>query len=566
MPLTLSRLGRQHVEAIVEKVTHGKALPSEVLQQIVAKTDGVPLFVEELTKTVLESGLLKKENGHYVLTGPLPPLAIPTTLQDSLMARLDRMAPVKEIAQLGATLGRKFSYEVLHVVSPLDETTLQQGLRQLVEAELLYQRGLPPQAKYIFKHALIQDAAYQSLLKSKRQQLHQQIAQVLEEQFPEAQETQPELLAHHYTEAGLIAQAIPYWQQAGQRAIQRSANLEAISHLTKGLELLETLPNTPERAQQELMLQIALSGPLMATKSYAAPEVGKVFARARELCQQVGETPHLFPVLRGLLVFSLTRGKLQTARELGEQHLSLAQRMHDPVHRLQSHYLLGVTLFYFGEFVPSREHLEQGNALYDFQQYRTLAVLSGRPDPGVVCLVYTAWGLWMLGYPDQAMKRSHEAITLAQDLVHPFSLAWALNWAATLHQLRREGQAAQERAEAVIALSIEQGFVQQSAEGTMFRGWVLAEQGQIEEGIAQMRQGLAAYRATGTELERPYWLALLAEAYGKVGRAEEGLSVLTEALAVVDKTGVRFYEAELYRLKGQLTLQQSEVRGPKSEV
>jgi predicted ATPase len=250
-------------------------------------------------------------------------LGIPATLQDALMARLDRLATVKEVAQLGATMGREFPYELLRAVSPLDEETLQKGLAQLVEAELLYQRGLPPQARYLFKHALIQDAAYQSLLKSSRRQYHQQIAHVLDERFPETTETHPELVAHHYTEAGLIEQAIPYWQQAGQRAVQRSANLEAISHLTKGLELLKTLPDTPERAQQELMLQVALSTPLMLTRGWAAPDVGRVHSRARELCRQLGETPQLFPVLHGVWTFHFIRAELQTAQELGvrSQHI-----------------------------------------------------------------------------------------------------------------------------------------------------------------------------------------------------------------------------------------------------
>src|SRR5262249_2562823 len=255
---------------MVEQITGGKPLPREVLQQIVAKTDGVPLFVEELTKMVLESGLITAVENRYELTGSLPPLAIPSTLQDSLMARLDRLGTAREIAQLGATLGREFSYGLLHAVSSLDEASLQQGLRQLVEAELIYQRGVPPQATYLFKHALIQDAAYQSLLKSTRQHLHHQIAQVLEERFAETTETQPELLAYHYTEAGLTVQAIPYWQQAGQRAIQRSANLEAVQHLTKGLELLATLPATQTHLQQELDLRIALGPALMATKGRAA--------------------------------------------------------------------------------------------------------------------------------------------------------------------------------------------------------------------------------------------------------------------------------------------------------
>ena len=320
--LTLSRLGRRQVEGMIAGVMGGEVLPSEVVEQVVSKTDGVPLFVEELTKMVLESGLLRKRENHYELSGPLPPLAIPATLQDSLMARLDRLSAVREVAQLGATLGREFTYELLEAVWPGEQATLQRGLAQLVEAELLYQRGLPPQTRYLFKHALIQETAYHSVLKSKRQQYHTRIAQVLEERFPETQETQPELLAHHYTEAGLVAQAIPYWQSAGQRASRRSAHVEAIGHLTKGLELLKTLPDTPERAQQELMLQIALGASLQATKGFAAPEVEQAYTRARELCQQMGETPQLFPVLWDWAVLYCVRGEYKTARELAEQLLS----------------------------------------------------------------------------------------------------------------------------------------------------------------------------------------------------------------------------------------------------
>ena len=290
-------------------MAHGKDLPPEVVEQIVARTDGVPLFVEELTKMVLESGLLQEREDRYELTGPLPPLAIPATLHDSLMARLDRLATVKGLAQLGATLGREFSYALLQAVSPWDEGTLQRGLQQLVEAEFLYQRGLPPQATYLFKHALIQEAAYQSLLRSTRQQYHQRIAQVLEERFPEVVETQPELLAHHYTEAGLTDQAVDYWQRAGQRAGERSANQEAISQLTTALALLRTLPPTPARAQQELLVQTTLGPALMALKGQAAPEVEHAYARARELCQQLGEPPQLFPVLLGLCGFMWCGGR-----------------------------------------------------------------------------------------------------------------------------------------------------------------------------------------------------------------------------------------------------------------
>jgi class 3 adenylate cyclase/tetratricopeptide (TPR) repeat protein len=354
--LTLNHLPRPQVPQMIGRVAGGKALPPEVVEQIVAKTDGVPLFVEELTKMVLESGLLRAGEDHYELTGPLLPFAIPATLHDSLMARLDRLATVKDVAQLGATIGRTFAYELLHAVSPLDEATLQHSLRQLVEAELVYQRGIPPQATYTFKHALIQDAAYQSLLRSTRQQYHQRLAQVLAEQFPETAETQPELLAHHYTDASLNEQAIAYWQRAGRRAIERSAHVEAIAHLTKGLEVLKALSDTHERTQQELVLQTALGSALTAAKGYAAPEVEHAYARARELCRQVGETPQLFPALVGLCQSSLQRAELQPARELAEQLLRLAQRDQDPACLIAAHRALGAALYYLGELVPARVH------------------------------------------------------------------------------------------------------------------------------------------------------------------------------------------------------------------
>ena len=306
--VTLSRLPRQQAIAMIGRVAHGKALPPEVVAQVVAKTDGVPLFVEELTKMVLESGLLQEHEERYALTGPLPALAIPATLHDSLMARLDRLAAVKALAQLGATLGREFSYALLRAVVPWEEGRVDEGLHQLVDAEFLYQRGVPPQATYTFKHALIQDVAYQSLLRSTRQQHHQRIAQALEAQFPEIVATQPELVAQHYTAAGCAVEAVVSWQRAGQRALQGSAYAEAVAHLTQGLAVLTTLPETPARLQQELDLQVALGTALRATKGNAAPEVEHAYARARELCAQLGDTPQLFPVLRGLMQYYLNRG------------------------------------------------------------------------------------------------------------------------------------------------------------------------------------------------------------------------------------------------------------------
>jgi predicted ATPase len=415
---------------------------------------------------------------------------------------------------------------------------------------------VPPQATYRFKHALIQDAAYQSLLKSTRQQYHQRIAQVLEARFPELCETQPELLAHHYTEAGVLAQAIPYWQRAGQRALARSAYVEAIGHLTTGLEVLKNLPDTPERTRQELTLQITLAPSLMAAKGLAAPEVERAYTRALVLCRQVGETPQLFPVLVGLWRFHAVRAEYQTAHELEERLLRLAQSVQDPALLLEAHRPPGQTLFCLGELVQARAHLEQAIALYNPEQHHSHALLYGN-DAGVMCLSWLSWTLWVLGYPDQALERSHEALTLAQALAHPPSLATGLHFASMLHQLRREGQAIQERAEAAIILSTEQGMPLSLAMGMIPRGWALVKQGRGAEGLAQIRQGLAAYRVTGMAMLQPHILALLAEAYGDMEQAEEGLTVLDEALAVVERTGERYWEVELHRLKGTLLLARS---------
>jgi predicted ATPase len=553
--LTLSRLSRKQAEVMVEKVGGGKALPTEVLRQLVDKTDGVPLFVEELTKMVLESDLLREQDTYYELAGPLRPLAIPATLHDSLMARLDRLGVGKETAQLGATLGREFTYELLRAVSPLEEARLQQDLARLAEAELLYQRGTAPQVRYFFKHALIQEAAYQSLLKSTRRQYHEQIARVLQEKFPEIRETQPELLAHHYTAAGLTEQAIPQWHKAGQRAVERSANLEAIGHLTKGLELLEALPDTTKRVQHEFALQITLGISLMATKGFAAPEVEKAYARARALCQQLGETPQLFPVLWGLWAFYSVRVESRAAQELGEQLLRLARSLQDPISLVAAHRALGQNLYFSGAFTSAQVHLDQAIVLYDPKQYRSYIARYGQ-DQGIIAKSFGAWTLWALGYPDQALRMSREAVSLAQELGHPLSLAFALHFAAVLHFWRREWQSVQTCAEAVITLATEQGLTFWLALGTFYRGCALAEQGQQEEGLTLMRRGVAAYQAAGAELGKPGYLFPLAQACGQAGQIEEGLQALAEALATVDRTQAHAYEAEVYRIKGQLTLQQ----------
>jgi class 3 adenylate cyclase/predicted ATPase len=552
--VTLPRLPRRQAAEMIGRVAHGKALPAEVVAQVVAKTDGVPLFVEESTKMLLESGILQEQEERYALTGPLPPLAIPATLHDSLMTRLDRLSTIKSLAQLGATLGREFSYELLQAVAPWDEDTLHRGLRQLVAAEFLYQQGLPPQATYRFKHALIQEAAYQSLLRSTRQQSHQRIAQALEARFPEVCATQPELVAQHYTEAGLSAQAIPYWQQAGQRALQRSANLEAVGHVTRGLEVLSTLPATRERAQQELALQIMLGAALGAIKGQWAPETECTYARACELARQVGSPPELFPALLGFWYAHMAQGQMPRARELAEEFLELARQQRDTLVLAAGHRMLANTAWWQGELVRAQAHCRQGLAFYDPEQHRVSAVSYGQ-DSGVACGWIGALTLWVLGYPDQALQGIEETLALARRLAHPFSLAQILFFSALLHQLRREPLPARAQAEAGLALCTEQGFAAYGALCLLPRGWAVAQQGEVAEGIADIRQGFAAWQATGAGMAWPWFLALLAESCGRVGQLDEGFRALEEALAVVQNNKERLYEAELYRLKGELLLQ-----------
>jgi predicted ATPase len=444
---------------------------------------------------------------------------------------------------------------LLRAVAPWDEATLRRGLHQLVEAEFLYQRGLPPQATYLFKHALIQEAAYQSLLKSTRQQYHQHIARVLETRFPETVETQPELLAHHCTEAGLMEQAIPYWQQAGQRALQRSANLEAASHVTKGLELLTTLTESPARAEHELNLLFTLGLTWSMLKGQAAPEVGHVYDRARVLCQQLGDTPRLFLVLMGLRRFYSGRGDLQMARTVAEQLDKLARRSQEPEHRIEAHFALGLVSFCLGDLVACRTHTDRGLALDVFSpQHTPVAVAHGNRRAS--CLNYAALALWGLGYPDQALHQSQEAVTLAQQPPVPSNLAFTLHFAACLRQLRREAHEAERLAAATMTLATDYELGHWLGQSTIIYGWAVAAQGQREAGLAYLRQGLTAMDATGSELLRPYYLALLAAVYGDIGQPTAGQAILAEAWALVDKNGERWYAAELHRLQGALLLQQ----------
>jgi class 3 adenylate cyclase/predicted ATPase len=564
--LRLTPLGKTEAEELLTFLLGNDASLKALKQLIREKTEGTPFFMEEVVQTLAEESMLTGERGHYRLTHHTTTLHLPPTVQGVLAARIDRLAPEeKALLQQLAVIGREFPVSLARQVVSQPEEELYHLLSSLQRKEFLYEQPAFPEVEYTFKHALTQEVAYGTVLQERRKALHEQIAQAIEVLYQANLDDHYSELAHHYTHSGTAEKAVEYLHLAGQQAVQRSAYAEAINHLTTALELLQTLPATPARTHQELALQIALGAALRASKGYTAPEVGHIYTRAWDLCQQVGETPQLFPVLWGLSYFYSVRAEFQRARELGQQCLTLAQSLQAPALLVEAHFTLGITWRCLGELIPAREHLEQGIALYDPQPHRSLAVLYSQ-DPKVASLSNTALVLWELGYLDQALKSVHDAFALARELGHPFSLAYALICAAFLHQFRREGQLAQEWAEATVALCTEHGFSFWLMYGTMVKGWSLVEQGQGEEGVAQMRQGFAAVQATGVELGRPTDLALLAEAYGKVGRAEEGLALLAEAGAVVDKTGERFHEAELYRLKGELTLQQFQVQGSKFKV
>jgi predicted ATPase len=546
----------EQVVALVQQVAGGTALPAVVVQQIVQRTEGVPLYVEEVTRMVLAGGHGRDPGDTDARPASLSELGVPPTLHESLRARLGSLGAAQVVAQVASVWGRAVTEAQLQATSPVDWRRLPRLVARLVEAEIFREIALPPRVTYVFKHALIQEAAYGMMPQELRQATHGTIGRLLETRFAETVETQPELVAHHYTAAGLTDQAIGYWLRAGQRAAQRSAHAEAIAHLTQGVALLTTLPETPERLHQELDLQVALGPVLFATKGFAAPDVERAYARARELCAQVGGTPELFPVMRGLMLYYLNRGQLQTATALGEQLLRLAQAQPDPALLMLAHYMLGMVLFYRGELVAAHTHHTQALALSTPQAHRALAVRYGI-DLGVGSGSFLARELWRLGYPDQALQHSQESRTLAEEVSHPLSLAQALVFAAVVHQCRREAPAAHEQAAAVIQLATEQGFALWVARGTVLHGWALAMQGQGEAGLAAIRQGLAADLATGATLWQPYYLALLAEAYGAGRRAAEGVVVLAEALVLVEQTGARWNEAEIYRIKGTLLLHQA---------
>jgi class 3 adenylate cyclase/predicted ATPase len=546
--LTLNRLGRGPTNEIVTRLTGGQNLAEEVLNEIADRTDGVPLFIEELTKAVLEAGALGRGAA-----------AVPASLHASLMARLDRVHGVKEVAQVAACIGREFAYPLLAAVSTLSEDELRTALERLGAAELIFSRGTPPEASYSFKHALVRDAAHESLLKVQRQRIHARIVEALEERFPKTKDMEPELLARHCAEAGLVGAAADYWLKAGRQALARSAMLEAVAQLTRGLGVLNRLPEGPERLERELGLQLALGQASIAAKGFAASETGRAYARARELCGELGNRPELFPVLYGRAVFHFQRGEVKAALDVARELLRLAEERGDKAAQVAGHRMFASALCQSGRLIESREHFEAALDLYDDVRDRNSGLIYAI-DSRVMSLSWLAHIYFVLGYPERALAMDSKVPAHVSALGHANTTAVAASWGCIFHQLYRNRRKALAQAEAAIALAAEQGFPLYLAAGTVVRGWALADGGQVEAGVAEIRRGLADYGATGARMWSPYFLGLLAEVLGRAGRVGGGLKAVDDALSLVERTGVRWIEADLHRLRGELLAAGAEPR------
>jgi class 3 adenylate cyclase/predicted ATPase len=548
--LTLNHFSRSQAIAMVDQVTGGKALPDEVRAQIIEKTDGVPLFVEELTKTVIESELLEDSGSHYTLVGPLPALAIPSTLHDSLMARLDRLATVKEVAQIAAVIGREYSYRLLAAVSTLAQNELRDALNQLVDAALIFPLGTPPSARYAFKHALVRDAAYESLLKSKRRELHWRIAKALEDEFAESVETKPELLAHHYTEAAIPEPALDYWLRAGQRATERCAYVEACTHLERGLALVETLPEGEPHIRKEITFRVALGVPLLRGAYRTTPKVAENYNRAQGLCEQLGETEQLFPVLWGLWYYHMNRFKMRRACELADQLLEVGLQQNDEALLLEAHHCQWASRFLVGEPGAALEHTNQGMQLYRVEDHHALTFTYGGHDPGVCAQDISALAFWLLGYPERARERFVSAFDLIQKLGHSGTLINATGMLLTHSMFQRDKHAVAQHSETLLELTqIEWGHAHMDNAAL---GWAMFEEGEREAGLGMMRESV------NSRLRQDPWdaplISLMAVAFGQHGDVDEGLELVNGLLRLSQRDDVHWWEAELHRVKGELLL------------
>jgi predicted ATPase/class 3 adenylate cyclase len=553
--IPLTRLDRRAGAALVERVTGRKRLPKEVTDEILVRTDGVPLFIEELTKTVLESGLLQERDGQYVLERPLPTLAIPTTLHASLMARLDRLAPVREVAQIGAVAGREFHYELLNAVAGLPRERLEEALDQLVRSELIFRRGESPHAVYTFKHTLVRDAAYASLLKSRRAHLHAAIANALEQRFPDIVQTQPETLAHHLTEAGLIEKAIGYWLQAGKNAAQRSANLEAIAHLQRGIELTCRLPADEGRDRSELDFQLVLGPCLIATHGPAASTALATFARARELCERLGEPPEYLQVRFWLATVSVVRGDLPQALEAVERMPSDAEARGNRGALINVIRGRAMILMFMGRIVEAREELERAVEMFGAsEEADRLAARAAGQDAGVAMLAFAAWVLWILGQVDESVARMAAALERADTVQHAHTHAYAWYYASVLYALRAEPAIAKGYAERCLTISEQHGFRQwlglARAVQDICAAVLDASTGRLDE----VKTALDEYQRAGYQLGLTAQFVLLCPALLLRNEPEAALEFIDRGLAIVNHNSERFFEAELYRLKARALL------------
>jgi class 3 adenylate cyclase/predicted ATPase len=534
----LARLTKRQTRDMIATLA-GTDLPAATLDALVARADGVPLYIEELTKAMAEPGAARGVE------------AIPASLADSLMARLDRLSAAKEVAQRAAVLGREFAYPLLAAMVGMDEAALRHGLARLVDAEILFARGEPPAATYTFKHALIQETAYQSLLKRTRQQLHARTAQVLEERFPERVAAEPEVVARHYEQAGLVAQAITHYQRAGERATQRSANEEAIGHLRHALDLVATLPETRERHQMELGVQMAIGAPFAAVRGWSHPEYEQASARARELASQIGESPELPRVLVGLAAAYFIKGDLATSAEVAQEALAAAERTGEAFDLLLAHFHVGIPLFFQCKFSRALQHFEHSIKLYNPREHGSLAYTVGF-DRGVTAHAYAAWCHMYLGHPDRALAFSEEAVALAKRVEHPLSLAHALFFAGIVHLQRGERDRTRELTGELVGLTEQLGFPFYLELGKVLRGRVRVESGEGEAGIAEMQQALIELARIGSGIAAPQFLAMLAEGLQKVGRYDEALGALGFGVERAEQLGQHYYDAELRRLRAEI--------------
>jgi class 3 adenylate cyclase/predicted ATPase len=542
--IALARLTSQDSLRVVQSMQKKDAATDLPAEEIIRKAAGNPFFLEELTQALSEPGAV------------FSPLTVPDTIQAVLAARIDRLAVRdKQLLQTAAVIGKDVPRDVLHAIAGLPESDLDAVLMSLQTAEFLHEKRDVLEPVFTFKHVLTQEVAYQSLLASTRRQLHQRIAQVLEAQPPETLSNQLELLAHHYTEAGLHAQAVDAWRRAGQRAIGGSAYREAVSHFTWGLAALETLPQSAERLQTELTFQLTLGTVLMATQGYAAPEAEQAYRRAQILCDEVKNVPQRIATLVGLWGVANTRAEHEIARELATQCLALTESLPASAPLLRSHLALGMSLFYLGELALAQHHLEQSVALYDHEQRRQhVDILQ---NPRVSGLANMAFTLWLQGYPEAALARTDDALAMARELEHPFSLAFALVYATALHQHRRDPKRVAELAEELSTLAVGQGFAFFAGPARIYRGWARAEAGETDASVAEIRQGLEAFQATQAKLHLPHMQMLLVEGYRRAKQIDAGLAVLQDCRRHTEQTHERWSEAELDRLEGDLLLRQT---------